>query len=524
MTTKDKRENLPAFVIRVPRSANLRYERDVPPDLRKVLGKDGREKRRWRHSLGTGVVRDARIKAAAYTHKYDLLIQTERAKLRLGPEETARVEEAGGSKAFLEDVEERRRDVAKKRGDAEWMRSMAGIDGWAPDLSDPFAVAANEIFEATDGAAPRQDDARAQIAGLVASAATVEESLARDAALAAKLGAAAETVAALDDLRKGADALTLRDVFDRWVKERTPRSSDQYSTAVRHFDGASGKLLIGQIDKVRVREFRDYLAKHCNRETTGNKYLKCLRGILQFAVDKEIIEHNPAAAVKWQWKKRSFAEIKDEAIRSFAVDEVRQLLAASDSLPKHDPRQQDVAWFVRLSLWTGARPEELAQLTPGDIGDDGGVRFLRIHDREHRHVKNRPSVRDVPIHKELIDRGFLSFVDSRRKRGLLFYVKPNKDDRYYPSISKRVARLMRKSAGITDTRAVFYSGRHTMVDCLRLIGTPAYVEDRLVGHQSPGRRVADGYGGAQLPELNRWLQLVDLFDVKRTGAGFTGEG
>ncbi len=79
-------------------------------------------------------------------------------------------------------------------------------------------------------------------------------------------------------------------------------------------------------------------------------------------------------------------------------------------------------WIPLLALFSGARVEELCQLKADDIGRcvETGTPFYQItnegeaHDGRAKTLKNKNSVRLIPIHQTLIDIGFLRFVEERR--------------------------------------------------------------------------------------------------------------
>ena len=130
-------------------------------------------------------------------------------------------------------------------------------------------------------------------------------------------------------------------------------------------------------------------------------------------------------------------------------------------------------------MYSGARGEEICQLSPGDVKNIGGVWCLSIHDREWRKLKTSNSLRDIPVHKRILELGFLDFVASRKGKQLLFSDRlATKKTRCYPRHADEVRALLRNDAKVTDSRAVPYSSRHTVKDCLRLVEAPKYVEDR----------------------------------------------
>jgi integrase len=510
----------PSYVVKFDHSANWQYRRDVPPDIRPHV--DGVT--RWCHSLGTGVLREAAIEAARFTHHYNELIRDIRAKGKLTPEEAAAIDEAGGEDAFVSQVAENLDAAEKAEADARYVHSFAELDG--PVIgSDPFSVAARDLLASTRSASPSPAQARAEIDGLKAKATRFREAVAEDAPLAAKLRPTSTLSTKLADLPTPPNSSTLSSLLAAWEKARKPTNANQYAVPVRSFERLHGRLQLAKITKAHVREFRDHLAASGLKQSTASKHFRCLKGLFRFAVEEGHLESSPAESIGWIHEKRKFSEAKDDSRRTLTVDEIQRLLAACDALPKNNHSKQDTAWFIRAALWTGARPEELAQLTPDDIAEVHGVLCIRIHDRlNHQKIKNPSSLRDVPVHQALIDLGFLKFVETRKSQRLLFStLKADGKGRLYTRMQRRWSRLMRNQAKIVDPRVVNYSARHTFKDALRLNETPEYTEDRLMGHTTPERRTPDRYGSAQVANLDKWLQKADIFDKRRSISSFEDE-
>lgn len=80
-------------------------------------------------------------------------------------------------------------------------------------------------------------------------------------------------------------------------------------------------------------------------------------------------------------------------------------------------------WLPIMGYYTGARVNELAQLQLADIEVIAGNHCISIRARRekgdggaHQRVKNAASIRKIPIAQQLIDAGFLAYVDEMRGR------------------------------------------------------------------------------------------------------------
>lgn len=220
-----------------------------------------------------------------------------------------------------------------------------------------------------------------------------------------------------------------------------------------------------------------------------------------------------------------------KARRPFHEDELRALFSAPiftgcvGRRRRNDPGKALIKdatyWLPILAYYTGARLGELVQLHLSDVSKDDGVHFIDINEENiasggaEKHVKSEAGIRRVPIHRDLVELGFLTFVGQRRKKpaalktNRLFYEMPYGADGQASTVfSKRFGRIM-DAAGLSDPALVFHSFRHTVQDALRNAKQEAYVIHRIVGHDEG--HVSGGYGeGASLSILKEAVDEMKL--------------
>lgn len=148
-----------------------------------------------------------------------------------------------------------------------------------------------------------------------------------------------------------------------------------------------------------------------------------------------------------------------------------------------------------MALYTGARLEELGQLTIEDVRQEAGRIYLDINDHgEQKFLKNPGSKRRIPVHSQVLDLGFMDYVAAVRQQGhedLFPYVRSATGKRT-AAFSKWINRYLRVESGITDPCKVFHSFRHTFKDACREAGLARDVHNALTGHTTGG--VDEGYG------------------------------
>ena len=158
-------------------------------------------------------------------------------------------------------------------------------------------------------------------------------------------------------------------------------------------------------------------------------YFNNIVTILNFAVEKRLISHNPASG---RWLRQSFHHRKQQTKAQFTVDELNLVFRAplytgckddeiGYAIPGPNKPRRGRFWVPLLSLFHGLRLNEAAQLYTEDVKERGGIRYFAIREEREdgskcdKRLKTKQSKRDVPIHPELEPIGFLDFIAARRK-------------------------------------------------------------------------------------------------------------
>lgn len=149
-------------------------------------------------------------------------------------------------------------------------------------------------------------------------------------------------------------------------------------------------------------------------------------------------------------------------------------------------------WLPYVLLYTGARREEIARLSPQKIQRDpsGIVYFdIKTDPATSKKGKNEYSRRRVPVHSRLIELGFLDYVEAHKRRPILLVkeqgcgVRSGKGrDTVGDSVSKWHA-ILRGKIGLTGKKAL-HSFRDTLITRLVSLGVPEDIRKILVGHSA----------------------------------------
>lgn len=213
---------------------------------------------------------------------------------------------------------------------------------------------------------------------------------------------------------------------------------------------------------------------------------------------------NPASGVKAIAPRRK----SDQERRPFTIPELQTVLAAATGEKRKGDR-----WLPFVAAFTGARQAELATARVADIRREEGITFIGITDAgEGRSIKNKGSIRSVPIHPTLAELGFLEYAKKLPKDGLLFPDASNAQ-----AYSKRFGRMLDKE-GLTDRTLVFHSFRHSFKDACRDSGLYEETHDALTGHAPPSGNVGRDYGkGFSLHALDEATKRIEYRGLDLSG-------
>ena len=255
--------------------------------------------------------------------------------------------------------------------------------------------------------------------------------------------------------------------LDRIEKDVTPHTWKGYSNAVKLALTSLGAKGEGSMHKLTVGDMETLQAAMAlgRRGKTANDYVTVIRRILESAVEKDLIQKNPARALKG----RSKSDSRTHA--PFTVAEVRKIL-------EHAP---SVEWkgIVTLAAHTGLRCGDLRRLRSENIVGTA------IKWQPSKTTESTGAVLTIPLSLPC-----LAWV-AGRKGDLFPTLKAMKGE----AVSFAFSRIMRE-AGIAQTVMLvagekpvlalrsFHCLRHTFATWLAEADIHADIRQKLTGHSS----------------------------------------
>ncbi|KHK03926.1 site-specific integrase [Desulfovibrio sp. TomC] len=331
----------------------------------------------------------------------------------------------------------------------------------------------------------------------------------------------AEAAAVTIDGRKLSDVIALyiqeKTVSDAWGE----RTRLEYPRKIATLTELMGDADISAVNHEFARTYKERLLAHVSKgknlsPRTINNLIQAASGLFDYAERHGYVEKNVFRRLSMP-EKRSARDERD----MFSSDDLAVMFGPG--YPGDRMKEPWPFWIPLLGLYTGARIEELSQLHVDDVKRIGGLLVIDINDNaEDKRVKTATSKRIVPVHpfvdKEL---GFGRYVDIVRESGTVrvFQALNRVNFKYGHSVSTWFGKYV-KRVGIAGAKS-FHSFRHTFTTNLIHKEVPVQVVDWLTGHATQGE-TAGRYTklptdpAMLMPHVMKLDFGVDLSHLKKT--------
>lgn len=261
--------------------------------------------------------------------------------------------------------------------------------------------------------------------------------------------------------------------------------------------------------------------------STANKYLGYIISLFKWCEREGYIEKSMAYGLSIKEKKSSNSEIRVH----YSEADLNQIFTHSTlyskflhkSLLEHPER----VFIPLIALYQGMRINEIAQLYTSDINVIDGVYCIDINRNTHdKRLKNEASIRVIPVHKELIELGFIDYVKEQKSLGetRLWSKLSIGLEGYSTNFRKWYGTFNRKEI-TQDRNKTFHSFRHLFSHTFRQLSLKNDIDHfaikYLLGHSVSDDITVDvyshGYSMDGLSEVINKLRYdgLDLEELKR---------
>lgn len=288
--------------------------------------------------------------------------------------------------------------------------------------------------------------------------------------------------------------LTLGGLFERWASDRAdkraPNTIKRYRGSIRSFDayarGRDVRTLTGEDVFAWAVSRRDI--EGVSPRAINKNDLVAVSSVFRWATGRaagQLATVNPASGIALDEPR-----IVAQRERTFRDSEIAAiLLAASQAKPDDANPTRSAArrWCPWLAAYSGARIAELTNLRREDIRTEGGITFMRLR------VTKTGQPRTVPIHADLIEQGFVAFVETCGP-GQLFFDPKRHSKRSSTSPGElqghKLGKWVRETVKLDPGVHPNHGWRHTWKTSALGAGIEERLRDAITGHSvaSVGRR------------------------------------
>jgi integrase len=220
---------------------------------------------------------------------------------------------------------------------------------------------------------------------------------------------------------KRAEGLSCWALFEAWVKS-AKRAGSSVRRARGVFIEQEAKFPHTNAGALTARDAKVWIDSLITGKrtafTVANIWLANTKSVFRWGLEQELIPANPFAGIRVTKQRK----IRERPGKTFTNEEAAIILEASQQITDlKTPMGRAKRWVPLLCAYTGARAGEMTQLRSEDIQKVGEVYYAHLTPSAGTIKSGR--ARTVPLHKHLVELGFITFALSRSP-GPMFY-KPS---------------------------------------------------------------------------------------------------
>lgn len=302
------------------------------------------------------------------------------------------------------------------------------------------------------------------------------------------------------------------------ARKAWPRVMDDLLVFVADRRGLKGRARAAADDARKLTPdeliaWRDAKLGVLSSKTVKDVWMASIKSVLRHALEDRKIDSDPSAIVKV--RHTPAPKLRD---KGYSDSEALKILRACQSYvsPTVDnPANRESEhlthakrWAPWLCAFSGARIGEVAQLRKQDIRQEGGIWFMRLTPEAGR-IKTR-AYRDVPLHPQLVELGFLKFVDAL-PAGPLFFDGSRDPVKAAEVVSGKISTWLRKSGLGVEGVAPSHGWRHRFKTATIDLSADPRVVEAIQGHA--GRTAADHYGSVSLQAKLNLIERLPRYAV-----------
>jgi integrase len=273
-----------------------------------------------------------------------------------------------------------------------------------------------------------------------------------------------------------------------------------------------------KVTKRSLQDWRDFLMNSGkSASTVSKKYLAAIRAVLSWAHVEGYLPTDESQGVVQEIPRKVTTREK-----GYTTNEANVILKASNNyraVKANNPSNQESAhvtaaknWAPLLCAHTGARITEITQLRKEDVTlipatDEGKETRWQIRISPEAGSVKTGQYRDVPLHSQIVELGFIRFVQAASD-GPLFHTaqSPDKFLQAARGTAGKVSQWLQSLEIVPNGVQPSHGWRHRFMTIGRELGVSDRVLAAIEGHA--GKTASDSYGDVTIAAK---LKAIDAF-------------
>lgn len=307
------------------------------------------------------------------------------------------------------------------------------------------------------------------------------------------------------EVSTSADTKTFKDVIDERVRRRSAgkdaaplreETVGKYRLACDEFAAYRKSSDVTTVTAIEADRWKLAMMEGgtLSNNTIGQR-LQNVRTVIEWARVHSLAtlfpHGNPLALVE-----RPSFQPKPSDLSTYTMAEAKTVLTAA-----RKEKRSDLRWLPWMCAYSGARIEEVAQLTKGSFFQIGDDWFYRVTTMGGKTLKNRNSERRVPVHPTLVSEGLMDFITKL----------PLADDKriFSTRSQQKIGEWVRETVGITrEELRPSHGWRHLFEDLCMVGGVLDAARVYITGRKTGTSDTGYGKSDVMLPGLATEMKKV----------------